>query len=138
MSVTEVRHGRLLPLSRCSTNGSRRWIRATKSLIPTLTVRQGLQIHRSIVSASLAQKRGNMDAFQTSGTSPTPQDGSDFRCENHGSFFRQIHTTTLAHLWIQENIPPDHSKFGSGVVLEHRHVWAVLEYLQSDGLVVRR
>lgn len=79
-----------------------------------------------------------MDGFQTSGTSPTPQDRSDFRCENHGSFFLLIPITTLAHLWIQDNSRPNNPKFGSGVVLEHRHVWAVLEYLQSDGLAVRR
>ena len=79
-----------------------------------------------------------MDVFQTSGTSPTPQDRSDFYCENHGSFFLLVPITTLAHLWIQENIPPDNPKFGRGIVLEHQHVWAVLEYLQADGLVVRR
>jgi hypothetical protein len=77
-----------------------------------------------------------IDAFQTSGTSPTSESGPDFRCENHGSVFLLIPITQPALSWIEENLPSDAQWFGNGVAIEHRFIWAILEGIQSDGLAV--
>ena len=77
-----------------------------------------------------------IDAFQSSGTSPT-EIGPDFRCENHGSVFLLCPLNQPAQSWIEENLPTDAQWFGNGVVVEHRYIWAILEGIQNDGLAVQ-
>jgi len=77
-----------------------------------------------------------IDAFQSSGTSPT-EIGPDFRCENHGSVFLLCPLNQPAQSWIEENLPSDAQWFGNGVVVEHRYIWAILEGIQNDGLAVQ-
>jgi hypothetical protein len=77
-----------------------------------------------------------IDAFQSSGTSPT-EIGPDFRCENHGSIFLLCPLSRPARSWIEENLPSDAQWFGNGVVVEHRYIWAILEGIQNDGLAVQ-
>jgi len=60
-----------------------------------------------------------IDAFQSSGTSPT-EIGPDFRCENHGSIFLLRPISPAAFLWIHENLPSDRQMFGNAVAVEHR------------------
>ena len=80
-----------------------------------------------------------IDAFCTSGTSPTSEkeSGPDFRVENHGSVFLLQPLTPAGNSWISEHLPEDAQWFGNGVVVEHRFIWAILEGIQSDGLEVR-
>jgi len=73
------------------------------------------------------------DAFQTSGSSPTP----DFLCENHGSIFLLRPISPAAFLWIDENLPADRQTFGNAVAVEHRCIWAILEGIQNEGLAVQ-
>jgi len=72
------------------------------------------------------------DSFAASGSSPT-----DFRCENHGSIFLLYPLTHSAQSWIEENLPSDAQWVGHSVVVEHRYIWAILEGIQNDGLVVQ-
>jgi hypothetical protein len=79
-----------------------------------------------------------MDAFHTSGTSPTSETGPDFRCENHGSIFLLYPLSPSAQAWTKEYLPEDLQHFGDAIVLEHRFIWAILEGIQNDGLAVAR
>ena len=76
-----------------------------------------------------------MDAFQTSGTSPTSE--VDFRCENHSSIFLLYPLSESAKSWVEENLQSDAQWFGNAVVIGHRCVWPILEGIQNDGLAVR-
>ena len=76
-----------------------------------------------------------MNAFQTSGTSPTSE--VDFRCENHGSIFLLYPLSESAKSWLRENLPSDAQRFCDAVVIEHRCVWPILEGIQNNRLVVR-
>jgi hypothetical protein len=76
----------------------------------------------------------HLDSFVASGTSPTP----DFLCENHSSIFLLYPLSPSAQSWIEENLPSDAQWFGNAVAVEHRYIWAILEGIQSDGLVVTR
>jgi len=78
------------------------------------------------------------DSFVASGSSPTSKNGPDFRCENHGSLFLLYPITEPAHSWIDQHLPPDAPTFGKAVVVYHRHIWAILEGIQIDGLTVSR
>jgi len=78
-----------------------------------------------------------MDAFQSSGTSPTSEAGPDFRCENHGSIFLLYPLSESAQSWIEENLPSDAQWFGNAVAIEHRYIWPVLDGIQNDGMAVR-
>jgi hypothetical protein len=77
-----------------------------------------------------------IDAFETSGTSPT-EAGTDFRCENHGSIFLLYPLSESARSWIEENLPSDAQWFGNAVAIEHRYIWPILEGIQNDGLAVQ-
>jgi hypothetical protein len=78
------------------------------------------------------------DSFAASGSSPTNGSGTpDFRSENHGSVFLVSAVTQSAQSWIEENLPSDAQWFGHSVVVEHRFIWANLEGIQNDGLVVQ-
>ena len=77
-----------------------------------------------------------IDAFQSSGTSPT-EIGPDFLCENHGSVFLLRPLNQSAQSWIDKNLPSDAQWFGNGVAVEHRYIWAILEGIQNDGLAVQ-
>jgi hypothetical protein len=48
-----------------------------------------------------------IDAFQSSGTSPTSGAGPDCRCENHGSIFLLYPLSDPAKSWIEENLSSD-------------------------------
>ena len=76
------------------------------------------------------------DLFVASGSSPTLR--PDFHCENHGSLFLLFPVTESARSWIEEHLPSDAQWFGTAVVVEHRYIWAILQGLQDDGLVVSR
>jgi len=78
------------------------------------------------------------DSFVASGSSPTSNDGPDFRCENHGSIFLLRPISPAGFAWIEEHLPPDRITFGNAVVIEPRYVWAILVGLQEDGLEVTR
>jgi hypothetical protein len=78
-----------------------------------------------------------IDAFQSSGTSPTSEDRPDFRCENHGSIFLLYPLSESAKSWIEENLPSDAQWFGRAVAIECRFIWPILEGIQNDGLVVQ-
>jgi hypothetical protein len=78
------------------------------------------------------------DSFAASGNSPTRSDGPDFRCENHGSLFLLFPLTQRANSWIEEHLPEDAQWFGNAVVVEHRYIWAILQGIQTDGLLVSR
>ena len=78
------------------------------------------------------------DSFVASGSSPTPDSAAvDFRCENHGSVILLSPVTQSAQSWIEENLPSDAQWFGHRVVVEPRYIWAILEGIQNDGLVVQ-
>ena len=79
-----------------------------------------------------------IDAFQTSGTSPTSEAEPDFRCENHGSLFLLFPLTQPAHSWIEEHLPEDAQWFGNAVVVEHRYIWSILDGIQDAGLALSR
>jgi len=78
------------------------------------------------------------DSFVASGSSPTSNNGPDFRCENHDSLFLLFPLSHSAHSWIEEHLLSDVQWFGNAVVIEHRCVWAILERIQNDGLAVSR
>jgi hypothetical protein len=78
------------------------------------------------------------DSFVASGSSPTSNDGPDFRCENHGSLFLLFPLSHSAQSWIEEHLPSDAQWFGNAVAIEHRYIWAILEGIQNDGLAVSR
>ena len=78
-----------------------------------------------------------MDAFQSSGTSPTSEAGPDFRCENHGSIFLLYPLSESAQSWVAANLPSDVDWFGRAVAVEHRFIWPILEGIQDDGLAVQ-
>jgi len=75
---------------------------------------------------------------QTSGSSPTGSAEFDFRCENHGSIFLLHPLSESAKSWVEENLASDAQWFGDAVVVEHNYIWAILEGIQNDGLVVAR
>jgi len=79
-----------------------------------------------------------IDAFQTSGTSPTSEGGQDFRSENHGSLFLLFPLTQRANSWIEAHLPEDAQWFGNAVVIEHRYIWTILDGIQDAGLAVSR
>ena len=79
-----------------------------------------------------------MDAFHSSGTSPTSEAEVDFRCENHGSIFLLYPLNLSAQSWIDEHLPSDAQWFGQAVAVEHRYIWSILDAIQSDALVVAR
>jgi hypothetical protein len=62
----------------------------------------------------------SLDSFSASGSSPTSDLASDFRCENHGSIFLLYPLTESAKSWIEENLPSDAQWFGQAVPIEHR------------------
>jgi len=78
------------------------------------------------------------DSFVASGSSPTSENGPDFRCENHGSLFLLYPLTQSAQSWISQHIPPDAQTFGEAIVVEHRYIWTILDAVQTDGLKVSR
>ena len=81
-----------------------------------------------------------MDAFQSSGTSPTPEARPDFRCENHWFYLLLLYPLSQsAKTWIEENLPSDaFQRFGNAIAIEHRYIWPILEGIQNDGLEVSR
>ena len=81
------------------------------------------------------RKRMELNAYATSGTSPTRP---DFIFENHLSLFLLRPISPAGFAWIEEHLPPDRLMFGNAVVIEPRYVWAILLGLQDDGLVVAR
>jgi hypothetical protein len=78
------------------------------------------------------------DSFVASGSSPTSNDGPDFRCENHDSLFLLFPLTESAQCWIEDHLQSDAQWFGNAVAIEHRYIWAILEGIQNDGLAVSR
>ena len=78
----------------------------------------------------------SIDAFQTSGTSPTQQHETDFVVENHGSIFLLQPLTPVANFWISEHLPEDRMTFGSAVVVEPRYIADIVRGAQADGLAV--
>lgn len=77
------------------------------------------------------------DSFVNSGSSPT-EVGPDFFVENHGSIFLLRAASPAGNSWINEHLPEGRMTFGDAVVIEHRYVWAILEGIENDGLMVGR
>jgi hypothetical protein len=75
------------------------------------------------------------DSFAASGSSPT----IDFLCENHGSIFLLRPLTHSATSWFEERIGQDNGfqPYWPTCVIEHRHIWPILEGIQNDGLEVQ-
>jgi hypothetical protein len=78
-----------------------------------------------------------INAFQSSGTSPTSEVGVDFRCENHGSVFLLFPLSESARSWVAANLASDMLWFGRAVAVDHRYIWPILEGIQNDGLAVK-
>jgi hypothetical protein len=79
------------------------------------------------------------DAFQQSGSSPTPNTVSlsaDFCIHNHGSIFLHAPQSTSARLWLAENVGRDngYQPYWPTVVIEHRYIQTIVEGIQNDGL----
>jgi hypothetical protein len=70
------------------------------------------------------------DSFVCSGSSPTSNNGPDFRCESDGSLFLLFPLNQSAHSWIEEYCPSDAEW--------HRYSAALVAGIELDGLVVRR
>ena len=81
-----------------------------------------------------------IDAFCTSGTSPTSEkeSGPDFLVENHFTIFLLKPLTPAGNSWISDHLPEDRMTFGGAVVVEPRYIWAILAGIQDDGLAVSR
>lgn len=73
-----------------------------------------------------------MDAFETSGNSPT-----DFDVVGEGSIYVLRPLTPAAHEWIDAHLPDDALRFAGAVVVEHRFIGAIVEGARADGLEVR-
>lgn len=79
-----------------------------------------------------------LDAFCTSGSSPTGGNDADFVVENHGSIFLLRPLTDSARIWIDEHIGPDNGfqPYYSTVVVEHRYISNIVEGIREHGLEV--
>jgi len=60
----------------------------------------------------------------------------DFVVYNGGSFWLLKSLTQVAETWIDENIHPDHQKFGGAVVIENCYIEAIIHGIVMDGLIV--
>jgi hypothetical protein len=60
---------------------------------------------------------------------------ADFVVENHFTVFLVFPLTEFAKSWVEENLPPDHSTFGQGIVIDARCFWPILEGIQNCGLM---
>ena len=77
-----------------------------------------------------------IDAFQTSGTSPTSKNEPDFVVVNDGSVLLLRPLTESAHTWVDDNIGPDNGfqPYYPTVVIEPRYVGPVIEGIREYGL----
>jgi hypothetical protein len=75
--------------------------------------------------------------FTRSGSSPgkAVPVPPDFLVENHFSLFLLFPRSDAAKIWCDEHLPADRMTWGSGIVIECRYVWPLLEGIQNDGLV---
>ena len=78
-----------------------------------------------------------MDAFQTSGTSPTVQT-ADFVLENHGSILFLKPQNPTAENWVNENIGENNGfqPLWPIVVVEPRYIGDIVDGVMCDGLAV--
>lgn len=77
-----------------------------------------------------------LDAYCTSGTSPTRSVDPDFVLEDHGSVFLLRPISPASFIWIGEHIPEDAQWFGNAVAVEHRYIGDIVDGIASDGLEV--
>ena len=80
-----------------------------------------------------------LDAFCTSGTSPTSTNSApntpDFRIENHSSVFLVVPLTEAAQSWIEENVSRHgFQPYWPTVVVEHRYIADLVDGIRVDGL----
>ena len=78
-----------------------------------------------------------LDAYCTSGSSPTGEE-ADFLLCDEGSIFLLQPLTPAAVSWVEENLPEDRMTFGSAIVVEHRYIADIVRGAIADGLAVSR
>ena len=80
-----------------------------------------------------------LDAFCTSGSSPTEMNKPDFVLKNHGSILLLHPLTESARVWIDEHIGPDNGYQPQypTVLIEHRYVADIVDGIHASGLEVR-
>ncbi len=61
---------------------------------------------------------------------------TDLTITNHGSICILYPHTPLGNVWIDDNLPEDAQRWGSGVVIEPRYVDPILDGAINDGLTV--
>src|SRR5271155_2816943 len=91
--------------------------RRQQSAATNLRLYRGLKVVKASKPDASERKRMNLNAYATSGTSPTQ---SDFVCENHFSIFLLRPTSPAASDWIEAHLPADRMTFGDAVVVELR------------------
>jgi len=78
-----------------------------------------------------------LDAFATSGTSPTPQP-ADVAVTNHGTLFLFDLLTPAAHEWVQKHVVGDTSWIGEDIlIVEHLYAPDLADGMTADGLVFK-
>ena len=78
-----------------------------------------------------------LEAYCTSGSSPTNGKESNFRRENHGSVFLLWPVFPAAFPSIEPQILEDTMWFSDALATEHRFLRPTLVAIQNDGLEVR-
>lgn len=58
----------------------------------------------------------------------------DFLIQNHGTIFLLCPVSDAAVEWVGEHLPPDATRFGTAVVIEHRYVADIVAGIKGDGL----
>jgi len=79
-----------------------------------------------------------LNAYCTSGSSPTRGNEADFLLCDEGSIFLLQPLTPAAVSWVEENLPEDRMTFGSAIVVEHRYIADIVRGAIADGLAVSR
>lgn len=72
----------------------------------------------------------------TPSVDPVDDTQCDFWVQNHGSLFLLIPQTDAANQWVDDNLPEDVTRFGRGIVVEHRYISDIVDGIRGDGLEV--
>lgn len=61
---------------------------------------------------------------------------TDFYLQDEGSIAILIPLSDAAEDWVAEHLPEDATRWGNGVVVEHRYVAPIVDGLTADGLSI--
>lgn len=61
---------------------------------------------------------------------------TDILVTNHGTIFIVIGISAAGKAWLNEHMPEDAQRWGSGYVVEHRYIRDIVDGAQNDGLTV--